>query len=435
MRRPLTALVGAAVLAAALIPAAAGAADAQKRRPQLRLACEVVRHEKLPAVACKWSGPERIMAAADAPAAADIPGPGLAGFRLWRAGRFERPHVVYRDKGHSHIDATVRQGGRYAFRVEALDSRGRTIARSNVVRVKIPTLPLEALKLDCKVVDLPWAAAQDVVVRPIPIDRRAVACEWSKSERRDFAAYRLFRAPGITPQPETDRPDPARQVIYRGDAQRYLDTDVRPGQRYRYLVQSVNHWGIPIGHSDVVHVGVPPRPGPDPVPEPVPAPDPERKPVPVPEPKPIPRPEPKPEPQPIPRPEPQPIPKPVPQPEIELACRVMDELARPTADAIRPTPAVACRWSELTYRQVAGYRLWRAESNTGRKVVFQTRTDTGYIDGDVFRGHTYVYGVQAIGPDGGVIASSEPVKVSVPGDPPAPGTDPAEPAKLTAASA
>jgi hypothetical protein len=440
MRRPLTALVGAAVLAAALIPAVAGAADAPKR-PQMRLACEVVRHESLPAVACKWSGPDRIMAAVNDTAAAGetIAPANLAGFRLWRAGRFERPHVVYRGKGQSHIDATVRQGRRYAFRVEALDSRGRTIARSNVARVKIPTLPLEALKLDCKVVDLPWAAAQDVV-RPIPIDRRAVACEWSKSERRDFAAYRLFRAPGNTTT-EADRPD-GRQVIYKGDAQRYLDTDVHPGQRYRYLVQSVNHWGIPIGHSDVVHVGVPPQPGPDPIPGPVPVPVPDRepKPVPVPEPKPLPVPEPKPipRPEPTPTPEPKPVPvpepRPVPMPEMKLACRVMDEAALQTS-AIRPTPAVACRWSELTDRKVAGYRLWRAESNTGRKVVFETRTDTSWIDGDVARGHTYVYGVQAIGPDGGVIASSAPVKVSVPGDPPTPGTDPAEPTKLSAANA
>lgn len=431
MRRPLTALVGAAVLAAALIPAAAGAADATKRRPNLRLACEVVRHEKLPAVACKWSGPVGNAAAADiTPAANDTIAPAdLAGFRLWRSGRFERPHVVYRGRNHSHIDAAVRQGRGYAFRVEALDSRGRTIARSNVARVKIPTLPLEALKLACKAVDLPWAAAQDVV-RPIPADRQAVACEWSKSERRDFAGYRLFRAPGNTTDLEADRPD-GREVIYRGDAQRHLDSDVSPGQRYRYLVQSVNHWGIPIGHSDVVHVGVPPLPVPDPKPAPLPM----REPIPVPEPKPAPLPEPRPAPLPEPKPAPLPEPRPAPLPEMKLACRVMDEVARSTADNIRPTPAIACRWSELTDRRVAGYRLWRAEPNSGRKVVFQTRTDTGYIDGDVVAGHTYVYGVQAIGPDGAVVASSEPVKVSVPGDPPAPGTDPVEPVKLTAASA
>jgi hypothetical protein len=450
----MTALVGAAVLAAALIPAAAGAADATKRRPNLRLACEVVRHEKLPAVACKWSGPAVNAAAADIKATAnDTLAPAdLAGFRLWRSGRFERPHVVYRGKGHSHIDADVRQGRRYAFRVEALDSRGRTIARSNVARVKIPTLPLQALKLACKVVGLPGAAAQDVV-RPIPVDRQAVACEWSKSERRDFAGYRLFRAPGNTTGPVTDedrssaaadRPD-GREVIYRGDAQRYLDNDVRPGQRYRYLVQSVNHWGLPIGHSDVVHVGVPPLPVPDPIPvpkripvpepEPAPLPEPKLEPRPVPEPKPAPLPEPRPAPLPEPKPAPLPEPRPAPLPEMKLACRMMDEVARSTADNIRPTPAVACRWSELTDRRVAGYRLWRAEPNTGRKVVFQTRTDTGYIDGDVVAGHTYVYGVQAIGPDGAVVASSEPVKVSVPGDPPAPGTDPVEPVKLTAASA
>jgi len=409
MRRPLTALVGAAVLAA-LIPVAAGAADAQKQRPQLRLACEVVRHEHLPAVACKWSGPERIMGAVkDRAANPTVAAADLAGFRLWRAGRFERPHLVYRGKDQRHVDATVRQGRSYAFRVEALDSRGRTIARSNVAKVKIPTLPLEALTLDCQVVD-----------------GQSVACEWSKSERRDFAAYRLFR----------DRPG-ARQAVYRGDAQRSLDTDVRPGQRYRYLVQSVNHWGVAIGHSDVVHVAVPPQADPDstprtgPVPVPRPGPVPVPVPEPVPEPKPIPRPETNPEPTAIPRPEPTPLP----QPEMKLACRVTDESARSTTDAIRPTPAVACRWSELTDRKVAGYRLWRAEPNSARKVVFQTRTDTTWIDGDVARGHTYVYGIQAIGPDGRVIASSEPAKVSVPGDPPTSGTDPDEPVRATADNA
>ena len=428
MRRPLTALVGAAVLAA-LIPAAAGAADTRERRPALRLACEVVRHDHLPAVACKWSGPGRVKAAADAAAPADAA--SAPGFRLWRAGRFERPHVVYRGKGHGHIDATVRQGRGYGFRVEALDARGRTIARSDVVRVKIPILPLEALELDCKVVDLPGAAAKDVAVRPIPIHRPAVACEWSRSERRDFAAYRLFRAQKNTADVETDRPDAARQVIYEGDARRYLDTDIQPGQRFRYLVQSVNHWDRPIGHSDVVHVGVPPLPlpGSDPIPRAVP--DPKPTPVPVPEPKPLARPEPTPIPDPDPKPNPAPEPTPLPQPEMKLACRVMDEIAKTTTDAIRPAPAVACRWSELTDRKVAGYRLWRAEPNTDRKVVFQTRTDTSWVDGDVARGHTYVYGVQAIGPDGRVIASSERVKVSVPGDPPAPGTEPVEPARAT----
>ncbi len=424
MRRSLTALLGAASLAAALIPAAAGPADNPGRRHHLRLACEVVRHDGLPAVACKWSGPDRIMAAANDTAADNVDAAiptNLAGFRLWRAGRFERPHVVYRGKDHSHIDATVRQGRRYAFRVEALDVRGRTIAKSSVVRVKVPILPEEALKLDCKAIDLPWAAASDAIVRPVPIDRQAVACEWSKSERPDFAAHRLFRADG---------PDGARHVVYRGEAQRYLDTEVKPGQRYRYLVQSVNHWGLPIGHSDVVHVGVPPRLEPQPVPRP----GPEPKPVPVPEPKPEPRPEPKPIPAPEPRPEPVPAPepKPVPQPAMKLACRVMDEAALSTTN-VRPAPAVACRWSELVDRE-AGYRLWRAEMNTGRKVVFETRTETGWIDRNVAAGHTYVYGVQAIGPDG-VIATSEPVKVSVPGDPPAPGTDPAEPARTTTASA
>jgi fibronectin type 3 domain-containing protein len=111
---------------------------------------------------------------------------------------------------------------------------------------------------------------------------------------------------------------------------------------------------------------------------------------------------------------------------MKIACRVMDEAARPAANSIRPTPAVACRWSDLPERKVAGYRVWRAEMNTGREVVFETRTETSFVDGSVAPGHTYKYAVQAIGADGGVIATSEPVKVSVPGDPPAPGTDPAK---------
>jgi hypothetical protein len=188
MRRSLTALVGAAFLAAALVPAAAGAADNADRRHHLRLACHVVRHDGLPAVACKWSGPDRIIAAANDTAddpAADVA--HRAGFRLWRAGRFERPHVVYRGQDQSHLDDTVRQGRQYAFRAEVLDRRGRTIARSNVVRVKIPTLQIEALKLDCKAVDLPVLAASADVVRPIPADRQAVACAWSTSQRPDFA--------------------------------------------------------------------------------------------------------------------------------------------------------------------------------------------------------------------------------------------------------
>jgi hypothetical protein len=442
MRRSLTALVGAAFLTAALVPAAAGAAD-NPGRHHLRLACEVVRDDGLPAVACKWSGPDQIVAAANDTTIDDAAGnvANRAGFRLWRAGRFERPHVVYRGKDQRHLDETVRQGRGYAFRAEALDRRGRTIARSNVVRVKIPTLPIEALKLNCKAVELPVPAASADVVRPLPVVRGAVACEWSKSQRPDFAGYRLFRAPGVDPADPADdaahlaadlaadlgddRPDTARQVIYRGDARRYLDSDVRPGQRYRYLVQSVNDWGRAVGHSAVVHVGVPPLATPLPVPGPKPVPAPEPKPIPVPEPKPLPAPEPEPVPVPEPKPAPVPEPKPLPQPAIKIGCRLLDATADSTTD-IRPGPAVACRWSEIVDRKVAGYRVWRAEMNTGREVVFETRTETSFVDGSVAPGHTYKYAVQAIGADGGVIATSEPVKVSVPGDPPAPGTDPAK---------
>jgi hypothetical protein len=74
MRRSLTALVGVAILAAALVPAAAGAAGDTDRRHHLRLACEVVRHDGLPAVACKWSGSDPTLAAANgATATADSP--------------------------------------------------------------------------------------------------------------------------------------------------------------------------------------------------------------------------------------------------------------------------------------------------------------------------------------------------------------------------
>jgi outer membrane biosynthesis protein TonB len=255
----------------------------------------------------------------------------------------------------------------------------------------------------------------------------AVACKWSDSTDPNLAGYRLRRGG-----------DGERHVVYRGKETFAVDATVQNGHRYFYRAEAVNRRGRTIGISDVVKIAVPPMPEPIPLPEPqpIPLPEPEPQPIPLPEPKPrpepkpIPRPEPKPIPEPRPIPEPKPIPEPEPRPvpeRLKLACRVMpgDRGAPETSELARPQPAVGCHWSAANRLMtasdhadnnvVAGYQLWRAERNSDKKVVFRSRTETSYIDTDVLAGHAYGYLVQALDARGHVIASSEFVRVEVPG--------------------
>ncbi len=477
MRRPLAALVLGAVSLAGLVPAAgAGAAELPKlpflhRKPVLKLACDVVRQDDRPAVACRWSSPPG-PAVTNVTADANDIRPAFT-FRLHRGGGGAGRTVVYKGHETSFVDTDVKTGSVYGYKVEAFNANAKPVARSRAVVVKVPA-PADHLRLSCAVVE-PAAGA---LVRPAD---PAVACKWSPSERNDLRGYRLFRADGRG----------WRHVVYRGKDTTYLDEKVRPGHRYRYLVQALDRRGDVIGVSDVVGVAVPPivivdpapvpvdpkpidppvdptcrvpttavdadlaidpicRPVPAPRPEPKPEPRPEPKPVPKPEPKPEPRPEPKPDPKPEPKPEPRPEPKPVPLPtpkpeprpepkptpipdprpkpvppapvRMKLACSAQrfDAVNNAGTTDNKATfapvgPVVVCEWAAPSDLKVAGYQLWRAERpDGGKEVVFKSADATRFVDRAVSGGHSYLYVVRAVDAEGRVIAQSDGVTVSLP---------------------
>ncbi len=81
-------------------------------------------------------------------------------------------------------------------------------------------------------------------------EQRGIGCRWSPSTSRRFAGYRLVRG----------TPD-GREVVFRTADRahtRFLDTNVRPGVRYRYAVVAVDAAGHIVGRSSVVTTGIPP---------------------------------------------------------------------------------------------------------------------------------------------------------------------------------
>ena len=421
MRRPLAALLLGAVSLAALVPVAAGATELPKvpftgaRKPALKLACDVVRHDGAPAVSCSWSTPP------SAAAVSDTPAPFV--YRLGRVGRGGRT-VVYKGGDTSFVDTTVEPGKKYGYRVQAFNANERPVAGSKLVRVAVPDPGPDHLRFSC--------AAEERTVTSSLV-RPAVGCKWSPSERKALDHYRLFRL-------DLNAKD-WRQVIYRGGETSFVDEKVQAGHRYKYLVQAVDAKGRVIGTSDVADVAVPPvvivrpvapapkpapRPGPkpEPQPQPKPAPTPEPKPEPLPEPKPRPLPVPQPEPKPEPTPVPVPAPKPLPVPaRMKLACapQRFDATTTDNTAKFAPTgPVVVCEWAAPSDLKVAGYRLWRADRPEGTKqVIFKTadpgEMNTGrFVDRTVSEGHGYLYMVQAVDADGRVVAQSDGVAVSFP---------------------
>lgn len=448
MRRPLAALLLGAVSLAALVPVAAGATELPKmpftssRKPVLKLACDVVRHDGAPAVSCSWSTPPSPVADV---ATTDAVRPAPYVYRLGRVGRGGRT-VVYKGGDTSFVDTTVEPGKKYGYRVQAFNANERPVAGSKMVRIAVPDPGPDHLRFSCA------AEERTVTSSAGP----AVACKWSPSDRKTLDHYRLFRL-------DLNAKD-WRQVIYRGGETSFVDEKVQAGHRYKYLVQAVDRAGRVIGTSDVADVAVPPvvivdpptpvepvcrkavadtantvvakcrpvapAPKPAPRPEPKPEPQPQPKPAPTPEPKPEPTPEPKPRPLPVPNPEPTPVPAPKPLPvpaRMKLACalqRFDSTTNAGTTDATAkyaPTsPVVVCEWAAPSDLKVAGYRLWRADRPEGTKqVIFKTvdpgEMNTGrFVDRTVSEGHGYLYMVQAVDADGRVVAQSDGVAVSFP---------------------
>jgi hypothetical protein len=446
MRRTLTALIlGAAVLAAAMSPVAAGADPApfffKFHHERLHLACKAVRDADQPAVACKWELKSRpkpepadpttasdatvtataAAVATPAPGPVPIPDPVPVAYRLWRATWGESRKVVFKGSDQSFVDTDVKPGTTYWYRAEALDSADQTVTWSNIQMVRVPRVPPEPMKLACEPNAALTVTSGDT---PAPPGAPAVTCKWTAVDRPDLAGYRLWKGD------REHRP----HVVYKGKDTSFVDTDVVPGHRYGYLVQALNADGRPIGWGWISVAAVPPLPTPAPEPKAVdpPAPaavpgvehpvkpveahaesDDHQTPSPLPQPgspasPPAPPTQDKPAHPPVEHPKPGPRPAERPVEHLRLACEPVKDAA---GNAIQPV-SVACKWTGS--ERAASYRLWRADRENKPIVVFEAKDATSYVDSGVSAGGTYGYWLQALDADGHVIGWSEPVKVAVP---------------------
>jgi hypothetical protein len=236
MRRTrLAPILGAALLAALLLPQAALAAtpagstaSTPSLEPTIKLGCALVIPAGHPArerVACHWSA---------------LTGVDVRAYRVWRivdAGLGRPRQLVARvtpDQPLRSVDRDISRGHTYSYRVVAIGTDGSRVGVSNLVSVRVGWRP-ERLALSCAYV--------------IDAARQGVACHWSKADRPGAARFVLVRSVDNGP----------RQRIYRTavDGRRsYFDTDVSAGQTIRYKVFALARDGRVVGVSgpDIVVV-------------------------------------------------------------------------------------------------------------------------------------------------------------------------------------
>ncbi|MCP5027247.1 MAG: hypothetical protein GY929_13285 [Actinomycetia bacterium] len=172
--------------------------------------------------------------------------------------------------------------------------------------------------------------------------RAAVGCQWSPTELERAAGYRLERADGD-----------AREVIFRTDdvtQTTFVDSEIRPGQRYRYRVIVVNADGRTIGVGGPVTAGV-------------------------------------------------------------EADRDMERLHL-VCEAGEDGSVVGCKWEPARSHDVAGYQLWRAVDRDGRQLVYRGGPEiTSYVDDDLRGAKVVHYAVVAVDADGEMIGRSGAVTI------------------------
>jgi len=233
MRRPrLARLVGAALLAAVLLPQTAFAASAAPATtaapPEIRLACALVVPNPLSpaspnrAIVCKWTPTANA---------------SVSAYRLWRsvdAGSRALIATVPTGSPLRHADRNIRTGHTYHYFVAAVNAGGTRVARSNVASVYVGRAP-ETLAFNCVVV----------------IDGAKVwaACHWSATSRAAAVRYVLWRSvDGGAPQ-----------AVYRTGIhghRSFADHDVKAGQKIRYAVVALDKYGriVAYGSPDVVQI-------------------------------------------------------------------------------------------------------------------------------------------------------------------------------------
>lgn len=240
MRRSrLVTFLGAALVAALLLPSAAAAAPAGSAtlstsaiapsvvaEPAIKLGCALVIPAPVstkPRIVCRWSALE---------------GAAVAEYRVWRrvdGGPSKLIATVRPTAPLRHSDFAIRPGHTYTYVIVARAADATRLGVSARVSVRVGRTP-EALRFNC--------------FYKIDAAIEGVACRWAASTRAAAVRYVLYRSVDGA----------AREAIYRtplNGRRSFLDTDVESGQRIRYAVVALSATGRVVGLSRVDTVLVP----------------------------------------------------------------------------------------------------------------------------------------------------------------------------------
>jgi fibronectin type 3 domain-containing protein len=225
-------LVGAALLAAVLVPQAVMAAPTSSTTttpPEIKLTCVLVNPNPLTAAwpnradVCRWTAPTAIT---------------VAKYRVWRAdGTAARVLIgtVASTDTLRFADRNIKTGHTYHYFVAGVNDAGTRVARSNVSNVYVTRAP-QTLSFNCVLVTdngTSWSR-----------------CYWSNTARATAVRYVLYRSVDGA----------ARQAIYRTGihgTRSYADKDVKSGQKIRYAVVAYDKLGHVVAYASPDTVQIP----------------------------------------------------------------------------------------------------------------------------------------------------------------------------------
>ena len=187
------------------------------------------------------------------------------------------------------------------------------------------------------------------------VDEPAIACRWSKAERKEFASYRLLRSRNADPDD--------RIVVFHTkdrDKTAFVDETIRPNVTYTYRVEALDDSEKVIARSkDVKATDRSPEPD-----------------------------------------------------HVRLACRDADapKPGPKAAPSDKDAEAIACRWTKSRRPSFASYRLVRSKAGDPGPLttVFETndRDTTSYLDGTAAPDTAYDYVLEVLNSNKDVIDRS-----------------------------